>query len=93
MYYILFYNYVDNIIEKRVPFREAHLALATSFVESGELLLGGAFANPADGAILIFKVGNKAQVEAFVKQDPYVQNGLVTSWNIREWSVVVGAVL
>ncbi|WNZ00023.1 YciI-like protein [Sulfurospirillum sp. 'SP'] len=93
MYYILFYNYVDNIIEKRVPFREAHLALATSFVESGELLLGGAFANPADGAILIFKVGNKTQVEAFVKQDPYVQNGLVTSWNIREWSVVVGAAL
>ena len=93
MYYILFYNYVDNIIEKRVPFREAHLALATSFVESGELLLGGAFANPADGAILIFKVGNKAQVEAFVKQDPYVQNSLVTSWNIREWSVVVGAAL
>ena len=93
MYYILFYNYVDNIIEKRVPFREAHLALATSFVESGELLLGGAFANPADGAILIFKVGNKAQVEAFVKQDPYVQNDLVTSWNIREWSVVVGAAL
>ena len=93
MYYILFYNYVDNIIEKRVPFREAHLALATSFVQSGELLLGGAFANPADGAILIFKVGNKTQVEAFVKQDPYVQNGLVTSWNIREWSVVVGAAL
>ena len=93
MYYILFYNYVDNIIEKRVPFREAHLALATSFVESGELLLGGAFANLADGAILIFKVENKAQVEAFVKQDPYVQNGLVTSWNIREWSVVVGAAL
>ena len=93
MYYILFYNYVDNIIEKRVPFREAHLALATSFVESGELLLGGAFANPADGAILIFKVGNKTQVVAFVKQDPYVQNGLVTSWNIREWSVVVGAAL
>ena len=93
MYYILFYNYVDNIIEKRVPFREAHLALATSFVQSGELLLGGAFANPADGAILIFKVGNKAQVEAFVKQDPYVQNDLVTSWNIREWSVVVGAAL
>ena len=45
MYYILFYNYVDNIIEKRVPFREAHLVLATSFVESGELLLGGAFAD------------------------------------------------
>ena len=93
MYYILFYNYVDNIIEKRVSFREAHLALATSFVESGELLLGGAFANPADGAILIFKVENKVQVEAFVKQDPYVQNDLVTSWNIREWSVVVGAAL
>ena len=29
-------------------------------------------------------------VEAFVEQDPYVRNGLVTSWHIREWNVVVG---
>lgn len=93
MYYVLFYDYVENIIEKRVPFREKHLALATSFAKSGELLLGGAFADPADGAVLAFKVSDKARVEAFVHQDPYVQNGLVTKWHIREWSVVVGAAL
>jgi uncharacterized protein YciI len=29
-------------------------------------------------------------VEAFTKADPYVQNGLVTGWRIREWNVVVG---
>jgi uncharacterized protein len=29
-------------------------------------------------------------VEAFVEQDPYVRNGLVTSWRIREWNVAVG---
>jgi len=28
---------------------------------------------------------------AFAKADPYVQNGLVKSWKVREWTTVVGA--
>ncbi len=93
MYFLLMYDYVDNVTELRKPFREGHLALAQSYVARGELLLGGAYADPVDGAVLVFKVEDKAQVEAFVQQDPYVANQLVTNWQIREWTVVVGSAL
>jgi hypothetical protein len=57
------------------------------------LILGGAFADPADGAAIVFKVEDKATVEEFVGKDPYVVNSLVTGWRIREWTVVVGAAI
>lgn len=55
------------------------------------MLLAGAFANPVDGAALIFKGLTQQEVEAFAKGDPYVKNGLVTKWKVREWSVVVSS--
>lgn len=91
MYFILFYDYVDNILERRTPYREAHFNYVKAYVERGELLYGGAFTDPADGAALVFKVASRAEVEQFARQDPYVLNGLVTDWRAREWAVVVGA--
>jgi uncharacterized protein len=93
MYFLLFYDYVENIVERRAPYRSAHLELAGEWVGRGELLLGGALGEPVDGAILVFKVEDRAQVEAFVRKDPYVASGLVTAWRIRPWTVVVGAAL
>ncbi len=91
MYFILFYDYVENILEKRIPHREAHLALATEYANRGEIILGGALANPADGAVIVFKLEDKTLVEAFVDKDPYVINGLVKKWHIREWTAVIGS--
>ena len=54
MHYVLYYQTVENYIEKRVPFRQQHLAYATAASERNELLMGGAFAEPADGALFIF---------------------------------------
>ena len=54
MYFILFYDFVENVIERRAPYREAHLALVGEYVDRGELVLGGAFAHPADGAAIVF---------------------------------------
>ena len=93
MYFLLFYDYVENIVERRAPYREAHLEMVRSYVDQGELLLGGAFADPADGAAIVFKVEDRAEVEKFVERDPYVINGLVTAWRIREWTVVVGTAM
>ena len=89
--YVLFYDYVENVLEKRAPFRGDHLALANEYRERGELLMAGAFADPVDGAAFVFTVDDPARVEAFVAADPYVANGLVPSWRIREWTVVIGA--
>lgn len=89
-HYLLFYDVVEGYVEKRVPFRNAHLTYANKAVESGELILGGALANPVDGAILLFKGTSPAVAEKFAEADPYVQNGLVKKWHVREWTTVVG---
>ena len=93
MHYILHYEYVDNILEKRQPFRNEHLALLNHYVSKGEVLLGGALCDPVDSSITVFQVKNRSVVEKFVAQDPYVNNGLITNWQIREWNVVVGSCL
>lgn len=82
-YFLLTYKYVDNVLEKRAPLRTDHLNLAKKYADSGKMLLGGAFANPVDGAAVVFKVNDKREVEEFVQNDPYVNGGIVTRWEIR----------
>jgi uncharacterized protein YciI len=93
VYYLLFYDFAENAVERRAPHREAHLKLARECVEQGTLVLGGAFAEPVDGAVLVFKAEDRATVEEFVRKDPYVAAGVVTSWRVRPWTVAVGAAL
>jgi uncharacterized protein YciI len=90
MYYALLYETVDDYVERRAPHREEHLALARAAHARGELVLGGAFADPADAALLVFKGESPAVVEAFVAADPYVKNGLIKKWRVRPWTVVIG---
>jgi uncharacterized protein YciI len=90
MYWLLFYDVVDDYLERRAPLRERHLALARASYERGELLLAGALADPVDGAVLAFKADDASVVEEFVHNDPYVKEGLVTRWRIRAWNVAVG---
>jgi uncharacterized protein YciI len=88
-YYLLTYYVVDDYITRRVPYREEHLRLALEALARGELILGGALTNPADKAVLVFRSQDKSSVEAFVRNDPYVRNGIVTQWEIRDWNVVI----
>jgi uncharacterized protein len=90
VHYLLFYEVEDDYITRRVPLRSAHLNYARPFVERGELVLGGALANPPDAAILLFQTASPTQVEAFAQADPYVAGGLVKRWWVREWTTVVG---
>lgn len=89
-YYALIYHFVDDYMTRRGQFREEHLSLAKELNTQNKLILGGAFSDPPDTALLIFKVHNKSEVEEFVNKDPYVNNGLVVKWEIRAWTVVIG---
>ena len=90
-YYALFYDYVDDILEKRKPVRADHLKHITEYVEDGRCKLGGGWAdNNVDGALIVFQCQDKSEIEDFVKCDPYYQNGLVTNYKIRPWTVVIG---
>lgn len=90
MHYLLIYDVVDDYAERRTPLRAAHLAHARAAVERGELVLGGALANPPDQAILLFRGPTPQAAEAFARADPYVVSGLVRQWRVREWTTVVG---
>jgi uncharacterized protein len=89
-YFALMYEVVDDYVERRAAFREDHLRVARAAHERGELLFGGAFSDPVDTALLIFRVPDASIVEDFARHDPYVTSGLVTRWRIRPWTVVVG---
>jgi len=91
MHYLLFYEVSEDYLARRGAFREAHLRLAWAAHEKGELLLGGALADPVDTAVLLFKGDTPEVAERFAQADPYVKNGLVTSWRVRPWNTVVGA--
>jgi uncharacterized protein len=90
MHYLLFYDVVPDYVARRAAFRETHLALARAAHARGDLVLGGALADPVDGAVLLFRGESPAAAEAFAAADPYVLNGLVTRWWVRAWTTVVG---
>lgn len=78
MYYLLLYDVVDDFVNRRAPYRQEHLKLITEAHERGELLMAGAFAEPADGGVLLFRVDDPEVIKQFVQDDPYVTNELVT---------------
>lgn len=88
-YFALFYDVVDNFTDRRTPFRAVHLKAVREAYARGDLALAGALQEPA-GALLVFKTDERAIVERFATDDPYVKNGLVTAWHIRPWHVVSG---
>ncbi|WP_345814102.1 YciI-like protein [Paraburkholderia sp. PREW-6R] len=90
MHYLLVYELAPDYLERRDAYRDAHLKLAWEASDGGALLLGGALAAPADSAMLLFEGDSPAVAETFARADPYVSNGLVASWRVREWTTVVG---
>lgn len=90
MYYILFYKTADDYLERRGEYRAEHLGLARAAHARGEIVLAGALADPADGAVLVFKGDSPEAAENFARNDPYVKNGLIVEWHVRTWTVVIG---
>jgi uncharacterized protein len=90
MHYLLMYDFAPDYMERRAEFRNEHLALAWQGYDRGEVVLGGALADPADTGLLLFHCESSVTAERFAEADPYVKNGLVTRWRVRKWTTVVG---
>jgi uncharacterized protein YciI len=89
-YYALFYDVVDDYVARRAQFREEHMKLALAAHRRGELILGGALGDPVEQALIIFRSSTPEAAENFARNDPYVMNGLVSRWQVRPWTVVIG---
>jgi uncharacterized protein len=90
MHYLLMYELSSDYLERRGEFRAEHLRLAWESHERGEMVLGGALAEPTDTAVILFKGDSPEAAMRFAAADPYVKNALVTRWRVRLWTTVVG---
>ena len=90
-FFLLTYEAGDDYVERRAPLRAQHLAVAREAARRGELMSAGALADPVDGSLLIFKAASPEVARRFAETDPYVVNGLIRSWRVREWTPVIGA--
>lgn len=90
-HFVLFYDYPADFRDRRAPHRAVHIEHCRVSIGRDELQLGGAFADDPPMGMLLFKAESAAAAEAFAGADPYVINGVVTSWRVREWVTVVGA--
>jgi uncharacterized protein YciI len=90
MHYVLLYDFTSDYLERRAPYRSEHLRLAWEAHRRGELVLGGALAEPVDSALLLFDCESAEIPQRFAAADPYVQQGIVRSYRIRPWTTVVG---
>jgi uncharacterized protein len=84
--YILFYDYVEDIVDRRAPHREGHMNVIRAGKDDGRIVTAGPLGDPPHGAAIVFK--DRAAAEAFPESDPYVANGLVTGWRVDSWAVV-----
>jgi uncharacterized protein len=92
--FLLEYTYIEGILEKRTPHREAHLALAKDYIEKGVCVAAGPFAD-ASGALFLFHGDHDETMEHihhFMQADSYVKAGLVPSYSVREWTVGLGKI-
>jgi uncharacterized protein len=83
---MLFYEYVGDILERREPFRDAHLAELRAGKDAGRILMAGPLGDPPHGAAIVF--ADQGAAEQFAQADPYVINGLVTAWHVEPWTLV-----
>jgi uncharacterized protein len=89
LHHCLFYDYVEDVVEKRAPLRSDHLALVAEWKRDGRLLMAGPLGTPPTGALFVFLVEDPAQVDAFVAADPYVPGGIVTGHRVVPWNVLL----
>lgn len=85
-HFLLIYDYAPDYLERRAPLRPAHLEYARASVARDELQLGGAVPEetPPFG-LLLFKGKSAKAAEDFARGDPYVTEGVVRAWRVREW--------
>ena len=84
--HVLIYEYVENAVERRGPYRAEHLELIAAGKAAGRIVMAGALGDPPHGAHIVFRAAEDA--ERFAEADPYVVNGVVTARRVEPWTVV-----
>ncbi len=81
---VVFYEADTALMDKLRAVYPRHKILVDSFAKDGKVIGIGTFANISDGSMGIFR--SREFADEFVKQDPFVTEGLVSKITIREWN-------
>ena len=88
MKYVVLYESADDVLTTAPVHYPAHTDRLDDFHRRGEILMVGTFGDPVnEGSMAIFPTREAA--ESFVAEDPFVVNGVVKSYQIREWNEVL----
>ncbi|HSD22659.1 MAG TPA: YciI family protein [Anaeromyxobacter sp.] len=80
---VLLYQSAPDVLTKAPIHFPAHKARVDEFHRRGDLLAVGTWADPREGSMAVFRTRQAA--EEFVKDDPFVKNGVVASYQIKDW--------
>lgn len=91
VYYVVFvvtsYESIDDAFAKAPEMVAAHIARSEELHADGTLLMAGAFLdNPQEPLSTMAIHTTYEAAEEYIKGDPFVQNGMVKTWYIREWA-------
>jgi uncharacterized protein YciI len=90
-HFLLIYNYVLDYMQRREAYRPAHFAHARAAADRGTVFLAGACTDAGTPlGVIVIAGADRSVAEGFARADPYVLNGIVESWQVREWTTVLG---
>ncbi len=89
-HFALIYDLVEHFVERRKPLSRGASPHLHDAQARGLIVMAGPLGDPPDGALLVFRADSSAAVEAWVRADPYVTNGIVVGWRVRPWNLVIG---
>jgi uncharacterized protein YciI len=87
-HHLLLYDYVEDALERRGPYREEHLARIRAGQQDGRIVMAGAIGDPPEGGAIVFRGVEPEAIEAWTEEDPYVTGGVVTGKRILLWNLV-----
>jgi uncharacterized protein YciI len=83
----MLYEVAEDGMAKAKANYPGHRARLDDFHARGVLLMAGPFCDPMQGAMGVFTTRQAA--EEFIQGDPFVVNGVVARWTLREWNEVL----
>lgn len=82
--YVMWGTYCQDVLEKRAPYRQAHLDGLAAQKGTGVLITIGP-TKDLTKVFGIYEAPDEASVRQLVEADPYWQNGIWTEYDVREW--------
>lgn len=86
--FLLFYDYVEDVVERRDPYRAEHRGRIQAELDAGRMVVGGAYGDPVRGGLFAFRNVTHAHVDEFAAGDPYLAAGLIEAHRIEPLTAV-----